>query len=112
MELFFHTFRLTVNLPIPVYAHMETLKRTIDQLNEKLQEINSGYSSSSSIKPPNIGLDLIKSSKSKNEAKVEYTINYNLLLDGIHPGRELSKLWLYRLLKLKNKLENSTLPNL
>ena len=72
MELFFHTFRLTVNLPIPVYAHMQTLKRTIDQLNEKLQEINSGYSSSSSIKPPNIGLDLIKSSKSKNEAKVAF----------------------------------------
>ena len=88
----------------------ELLKGTIDQLNDKLREINSDQSSDIGTKLPQIGLDLIKSSKNKNNVKVKYSINYNLLLDGIHPGRELSKLWLLRLLKLKNRLENIKSP--
>jgi hypothetical protein len=39
-----------------------------------------------------------KGSKGKNR-KIQYYINYPLLIDGVHPSELLSKLWLRRICK-------------
>jgi hypothetical protein len=53
---------------------------------------------------PKISQDKIISSKKKRISDVNYKVNYNLLFDGIHPGRPIARLWLHRLVKYARDL--------
>ena len=80
------------------------LQKLIDELNNKIAQINE-------ISSPKLNLDLVKSSKNKSDRKVRYTKNYQLPVDGVHPNSHLNRLWLYRLLKFKNRSESSVQDN-
>lgn len=83
------------------YTNQDTaLFSLIDYFNQKLDNLNS-------IRTPNLSQDIIRSSKKKTDSHVKYTKNLNLYLDGIHPGTHLSKLWLHKILKIKNQVECS-----
>ena len=75
------------------------LNSTVDYLNHKLDSINS-------ILITNLSQDIIRSSKKKGDNQVKYSKNFGLYLDGIHPGSQLSLLWLHRILKLKHQIEH------
>ena len=86
---------------LQAYAGQETtLFSSIDYLNQKLDELNNTLT-------PNLSQDIIRSSKRKSDKKVKYTKNFNLYLDGIHPGTHLSLLWLHKILKIKHQVECS-----
>lgn len=69
----------------PLYEDSQ-LSQIIDYYNEHLRQHNS-------IKTP------------KFSSRTKYKKNYNLFHDGIHPNRTLSKLWMYRIIKLASELE-------
>ena len=83
------------------YLEQETLlHETIDYLNSNIDRINC-------TRTPKLCLDIIRSSKKNSSSRVKYTKNFNLYIDGVHPGKHLSLLWLHKLLKLKSTIENS-----
>lgn len=67
----------------------ERLLSTIKDFNTKLHMLNEPY------KSPKISQDVLQGSKKKGH-QIKYKINFNLFLDGFHPGALLTKLWLYR----------------
>ena len=82
----------------PLYED-SNLSRVIDYYNEHLRWQNP-------IKTPKFSSDIIASHKRASCSKTEYKKNYNLFHDGIHPNRILSKLWMYRILKLASELQD------
>jgi len=74
----------------------------IDYYNEHLSMINS-------TKTPRISQDIISSSRPKQSTYVKYRKNFNLMPDGVHPNRTLTKLWLYRIIELSLKVSERCL---
>lgn len=73
----------------------QNLKLQIDYFNDHLKLVNGKTSC------PRLSQDLIRSNKKKGDPKPIYRVNYNLLAsDGVHPGRLLIKLWLYKMIFL------------
>ena len=70
------------------------LNEQIEKVNDQIRFFNSEILDTHS---PRLGLDLEFSRKKKNKP-ARKSINYKLLKDGIHPGNELSQLWMFRLL--------------
>ena len=55
--------------------------------------------SSRGISTPRLYQDIILSNKSKDDPRVKYRKNYNLMHDGVHPIRTLAKLWAEKLVE-------------
>ena len=85
--------------PIEPLYEDSNLSRVIDYYNEHLRWQNP-------IKTPKFSSDIIASHKRASCSKTKYKKNYNLLHDGIHPNIILSKLWMYRILKLASELQD------
>ena len=81
----------------PLYEDSQ-LSQIIDYYNEHLRQHNS-------IKTPKFSSDIIVCHKKASCSRTKYKKNYNLFHDGIHPNRTLSKLWMYRIIKLASELE-------
>ena len=66
------------------------LNEQVQTINSLVQEINTdlGYRS------PLFYQDFIKSRKSKNKAKVRYSLTSKLLVDGVHPNELTARKWL------------------
>lgn len=65
-----------------------TLTSLIDRANSFINDLNTQMSMCS----PKFCQDMVRSRKAKNSAG-RYSINFNLLRDGIHPGALLAKVW-------------------
>ena len=75
------------------------LTKVIDYFNDKIDRLNRHTT-------PKIEQDLVKSSKKRHSSHVKYKNNFNMLTDGIHPGPDLAKLWIERIINLKYRIEN------
>lgn len=62
----------------------------VDSLNVKITEWNRRLGSYA----PKFQLDLVRRRGDRNHNKGRYSINFGLLLDGIHPSANLAKSWL------------------
>lgn len=65
---------------------------TINNFIDELNEVTGGLS-------PKFNQDLVRSRKAKNR-KGRYSLNFNLLTDGIHPSSRLAKSWLKSLCRV------------
>lgn len=70
------------------------LNELIDSVNVFIDKLNTEINSYT----PKFNQDLLRSRKRRN-SKSRYSLNFNLLPDGIHPGKNLSKAWLTSLIK-------------
>ncbi|XP_053397849.1 uncharacterized protein LOC128556498 [Mercenaria mercenaria] len=70
------------------------LNTLIDAANEFIDSLNCALGSYS----PKLNQDLVRSRKKKGQ-KARYSMNFNLLRDGIHPGKNLSQTWLANIRK-------------
>lgn len=77
--------------PDSFQANQDRLEKMIIELNSKIKELNAPQS------PPQIAQDMIVKIKKKANHTQTRRINYTLLKDGIHPGKDLSQLWLVRI---------------
>lgn len=69
------------------------LEGSVKSLNEVIDEINNFYT-------PKFSLDILRNTKTRHGQHSRYFYNFkDLYLDGIHPGPQLSKLWLLRIRK-------------
>ena len=84
------------SLPEDVYLSDNEVNQQIDEINALIRTFNT---ENSGISSPRFGLDLEISRKDKRKTTTRKAVNFNLLLDGIHPNPELSKLWMIRTLK-------------
>lgn len=78
--------------------NQEILEKTVMDLNNVLREINQPHL------PPQIVQDMFFNIKRKASQPQTQKINYTLLLDGVHPGKPISKLWLIRVKLFSKKL--------
>lgn len=78
------------------------LKDQVDYYNNHLKIIRKEVLNT----PPRLSQDLVLSNKCAGDRKVKYRLNYNLLTDGVHPGRILAKIWLYKLLRLAIEIQD------
>lgn len=76
------------------------LEILIQELNVKIKELNLP------LNPPQIAQDMIIKIKKKKNHKQTKRISYNVLKDGIHPGNDISELWLVRINNFISKLNN------
>ena len=83
-------------------AQNQRLHQTIDYFNRKIRALND-------VTCPQLELDIIKTCKSSRCRRVKSTKKFLLLIDGIHPGTDLSTLWLYRVVHLKHRFEHMIL---
>ena len=67
----------------------------INELNQITREINIGLNNTSPVFSTDLSRQHGKNSKTKQTPRDQY--NYNLLRDGLHPGINLSKVWLKKL---------------
>ena len=74
------------------------VRNQIDYYNDHLKILNRN------IATPSLSQDQIMSNKRKKDRRVRYRINYNLLSDGVHSERILTKLWSYKLVELAIEL--------
>lgn len=72
----------------------ERLNTLIDAANQFIDHVNCSIGSHS----PKLNQDLVRSRKKKGQ-KARYSLNFNLLRDGIHPGKNLSQTWLAHICK-------------
>ena len=80
--------------------NQEKLEKVINKLNEQLTELNLPFN------PPRLAQDMIMKIKKRKNHKQSKLINYSLLLDGIHPAKNISKLWLIRINNYVSSLGN------
>ena len=78
--------------------NQEILEKTVMDLNKVLREINNP------LLPPQIVQDMLFNIKRKASQAQTRKINFTLLLDGVHPGKPISKLWLIRIKLFCKKL--------
>ena len=72
----------------------DQLETAVKNFNEVIDSLNNCYT-------PKFSLDLLKNTKTKHGRQSRYYFNFkDLYLDGIHPGPEVSKLWLLRIRKI------------
>ena len=79
----------------------ETLEGLITELNKRIQELNAPF------KPPLIAQDMLFKIKKRSHHSQTKKITYKVLIDGIHPGREISKLWLVKINNYVTRLINA-----
>lgn len=75
-----------------------------DDINDHIREYNTVIrekNESTGFRSPKFEQDLVRSRKKKNQ-QTKYTLNFNLLTDGIHPTGIVAKYWLLRLLQAIN----------
>ena len=84
--------------PDSFLEHQALLENAITELNQLLREINNPYM------PPQIVQDMFIFIKRKAGQVLTQKSNYTLLLDGVHPGKMISKLWLIRIKLFTQKL--------
>ena len=77
--------------PESFQTNQDKLENMIKELNSKIKELNAPHS------PPQIAQDMFVKIKRKKNHTQTRRINYTLLKDGIHPGKDLSQLWLVRI---------------
>lgn len=70
------------------------LSSTIDSVNNFIDNLNS----SSNVMSPKLNQDLVRSRKAKGK-KTRYSLNFNLLTDGIHPTETLARSWLVSIIR-------------
>ena len=70
------------------------VRNQINYYNDHLKILNRNKET------PRLSQDQILSNKRKKDRRVRHRINYNLLSDGAHPERILTKLWSYKLVEL------------
>ena len=79
----------------------EILEGLITELNKRIQEVNAP------IKPPLIAQDMLFKIKKRSHHSQTKKISYSVLTDGIHPGKDISKLWLIKLNNFVTRLINA-----
>ena len=62
------------------------LSRIIDAVNSRIDDLNSDMNTYS----PRLNADLVRSRKGKGKRQ-RYSMNFKLLVDGIHPGKQLAR---------------------
>lgn len=70
------------------------LSSTIDNVNHFIDDLNSV----SNVMSPKLNQDLVRSRKSRGR-KARYSLNFNLLSDGIHPTKSLARSWLVSIIR-------------
>ncbi len=75
--------------PVIYKADDEQLTSLIDTANEFVELLNS----ETNTHTPKLNQDLVRSRKKKG-GKQRYSLNFNLLHDGIHPGENIARSWL------------------
>lgn len=114
-----HTSVLQINssarvqfLQCPVYSMKtwNTLKGFSDSDDKDLEDLvakfNELVDSYNSMYTPKFSLDLEKNTKTKKGSRSRYYFNYNLYIDGIHPGPEIAQLWILKIRKLIKNLQD------
>lgn len=82
--------------PSPEQFKSDDLNLTsiIESSNKFIDELNGQLGSYA----PKLSQDMIRYRKAKN-SRGRYSINFNLLHDGVHPGTSLAKAWLFSLMR-------------
>lgn len=75
------------------------LNSAVDFYNKKVRALNK-------FDTPYLAKDILRSHKAKSDKFTKYKKDYSLYFDGIHPDRQLSKLWMYKILKLAKELNH------
>ena len=66
----------------------------MNYFNDQLKLLNK------TVTYPRISQDLIRTNKKTSDPCPSHKVNYNLLTDGVHPGKIILKLWIYKLILL------------
>ena len=76
----------------------ERLEKMVKELNDKIRELNSP------LNPPLVAQDMLFKIKKKKNHEQTQLVAYSVLTDGIHPDRDISKLWLVRINNFINSI--------
>ena len=79
-------------------ANQIMLEKGITELNRALRELNAP------LLPPQLEQDMYCYRKKKPRHVQSKRTNYTLLLDGVHPGKMISQLWLLRVKLFSKKM--------
>ena len=72
----------------------KNITQQVNYVNDHLKLLNK------TVTCPRISQDLIRTNKKTSDPCPSYKVNYNLLTDGLHPGKIILKLWIYKLILL------------
>lgn len=100
-----------VILQCPVYSistwnvrkggHADAYKDEDCVLQDNVSNFNDAVDNFNCFYTPKFSLDLQRNTKTKKGQRSKYYFHFSdLYTDGIHPGEELSKLWLFKIKKL------------